>query len=110
MNSGTFRKGEKRPNQGKHGPPKATLDARRAIAAFVDDNAHRLTEWLDQVAQGVVDHSDESKMLVKPDPAKAFDMFQSVIEYHIPKLARTEHVGDGGGPVRIIATSDDQAI
>ena len=34
-------------------PNKATQDARQAIASFVDGNAYRLTEWLDQVANGV---------------------------------------------------------
>lgn len=58
-------------------PNKATAKAREAIADFVDGNAHRLTEWLDRVA-------DE-------DPAEAFKLFQSVVEYHIPKLQRTEN-------------------
>ena len=91
-------------------PNKATTDARKAIALFVEENAHRLTGWLDQVAEGVPDPNDESKMLVKPDPAKAFEMFQTVVEYHIPKLARTEHVGDGGGPVIVQASSLDERI
>lgn len=51
---------------------------------FVDENAHRLAEWLDQVAHGIPEQD------VKPNPAKAFELFQSVVEYHIPKLARTE--------------------
>lgn len=68
-------------------PNKATVQAREAIAAFVDGNAHRLTEWLDKVAE--------------EDPAKAFDLFQRVIEYHVPKLARQEITGQDGGPVQI---------
>jgi len=56
---------------------KATTNAREAIALFVDNNAHRLEGWLDEIA--------------KKDPKQAFDCFQSVIEYHIPKLARTEN-------------------
>ncbi len=55
---------------------KATADARAAIALFVNNNADRLEGWLDQVAQ--------------ENPAEAFKLFQSVIEYHVPKLARTE--------------------
>jgi hypothetical protein len=78
-------------------PNKATSDARQAIALFVDGNAHRLTEWLDQVAQGVKKLDEEGnptgEYAVPPNPAKAFDMFQSVVEYHIPKLARTEVSG-----------------
>ena len=89
-------------------PNKATADARRAIASFVDGNAHRLTEWLDQVAEGVKTETEdpetgevEVKWVVPPNPAKAFDMFQSVVEYHIPKLARTEVAGDPNSPVEV---------
>lgn len=85
-------------------PNKATIEARQAIALFVDQNAHRLTEWLDAVAYG-----DPSQDL-KPNPAKAFELFQSVVEYHIPKLARTEHTGEGGGPVRIVASNQDERL
>jgi hypothetical protein len=58
-------------------PNKATTAAREAIALFVDNNAHRLEEWLDRVAE--------------ENPAEAFKLYQSVIEYHIPKLQRTEN-------------------
>ena len=85
-------------------PNKATADARKAIAQFVDGNAHRLTEWLDAVAQGVktVDpETGEEKYVVQPNPAKAFDMFQSVIEYHVPKLGRMEVAGDANNPLEV---------
>jgi hypothetical protein len=89
-------------------PNKATSDARQAIASFVDGNAHRLTEWLDKVADGVkvieVDaNSGEpiERYVVAPNPAKAFDLFQSVVEYHIPKLARMEVAGDDNKPIVI---------
>lgn len=32
---------------------------------------------------------------------KFYDMFKDLLEWAAPKLARTEHVGDGGGPVEI---------
>lgn len=86
-NAGTFIKGQKKPNQGKRGPNKSTLEAREAIAQFVDNNANRLEEWLGRVAED--------------NPAKAFELFQSVVEYHIPKLARTEMTGKDGGPLQI---------
>ncbi len=95
-NAGTFRKGEKRPKQGKHGSPKATVAAREAIGLFVDGNADRLQGWLDRIAE--------------TDPEKAFGLFQSVIEYHVPKLARSELTGPGGGPVVIQATSADEKL
>ena len=79
-------------------PNKATQEARQAIALFVDQNAHRLTEWLNAVADG--DPLND----IKPNPAKAFEMFQSVVEYHIPKLARTELAGDTDKPIELKVT------
>lgn len=47
---------------------------------------------------------------VKPNPAKAFELFQSVVEYHIPKLARTEVSGKDGGPVVLQLSNADAAL
>ena len=74
---------------------KSTKEAREAIAAFVDKNAYRLSDWLDRVAHGDPDH------YIKPNPAKAFELFQSVIEYHVPKLGRMEVAGDPDAPIRV---------
>jgi hypothetical protein len=79
-------------------PNKTTQQAREAIALFVDGNAHRLTEWLDEVANGVPEKD------IKPNPAKAFELFQSVVEYHVPKLARTEITGADEGPIEMVVT------
>lgn len=88
-------------------PNKATNMAREAIAAFVDDNAYRLQGWLDKIADGEKDK--EGGYVIKPDPEKAFSLFQSVIEYHIPKLARTdinaEHKGNLS--IQIVKYSDN---
>lgn len=72
-------------------PNKATQQAREAIAAFVDGNAHRLQEWLDAIATGSLDG--------KPNPVKAFELFQSVIEYHVPKLQRSMIGADPENPI-----------
>lgn len=93
MNAGSFKKGEKRPNQGKRGAGKATLLAREAIARLVDDNAHRLEGWLDAIAKDK-----------KQGPMVAWRCMMDVLEYHIPKLARTEHAGDPNAPVKLDAT------
>jgi hypothetical protein len=84
----------------KGSPNKSTAAAREAIAQFVDGNAHKMQEWLEQVAIGV--KNEENKFIVLPNPEKAFGMLQSVMEYHLPKLARTEHTGDEDQPVKII--------
>lgn len=84
----------------KGSPNKSTAMAREAIAKFVDGNAHKMQEWLEQVADGV--KNDESKFVVLPNPERAFNMLQSVMEYHLPKLARTEHSGDAEQPMKVI--------
>jgi len=73
-------------------PNRQTQDARNAIALFVDGNAWRLEGWLDSIANG------DPELDLKPNPVKAFELFQSVVEYHVPKLARTEVTGKDGGP------------
>ena len=77
----------------KGSPNKATAAVREAIAVFAEGNAHKLQEWLDDIAMGVGGN--------KPDPAKAADLYLRAIEYHIPKLARTEMTGVDGGPVQV---------
>lgn len=88
---------------------KITLTAKAAIAEFVDGNAHRLTGWLDQVANGsplldaegkqVYDNEGNMVYAIRPNPEKAFNLFQSVVEYHVPKLARSEISGPNGGAI-----------
>ena len=89
---------------------KVTLTAKLAIAEFVDGNAHRLEGWLDKVANGdvlldkdgnkVYDGEGNPVYLVRPNPERAFNLFQSVVEYHVPKLARSEISGPNGGAIQ----------
>lgn len=74
-------------------PNKVTADARAAIATFIDGNAHRLQAWLDEIA---IDN-----------PEKAFVLFQSLVEYHVPKLARREIVGDPNAPIALVLNGSD---
>lgn len=71
-------------------PNKATQDVRQAIAMFAENNVSKLEEWLRKTAEGDPDNN------VKPDPGKAADLFLKAIEYHIPKLQRTEVSHSGG--------------
>ena len=50
-------------------PNKATSQAREAIAKFVDGNAHKMQEWLEQVAKGV--KNDDDKFIVPPKIGRA---------------------------------------
>lgn len=64
-------------------PNRSTAQAREAIARFVDSNSGRLQEWLDQIA------ADEG-------PKAAFHCVVDLLEFHVPKLARTEISGKDG--------------
>lgn len=117
-----FQKGNQygKKNSRKGVQNKTTAEARKAISEFVDGNAHRLQKWLDQVADGrpakdtegndVLRTDGQIKWEVEPNPEKAFQLFQSVVEYHIPKLARTEtdHSGDVGLSVNIVYPDADK--
>ena len=96
-------KGGKRDGAGRPSgvPNKSTTAARYAIAKFVDGNADKIQDWLEQVASGVQDE-ETGKWLVPPNPKDAFMMFQALVEYHVPKLARQEVVGDETKPIRHI--------
>jgi phage terminase large subunit len=94
------------PNAGKGRvkgvPNKATAKAHEAIAAFVDANAERLQEWLDQIA--------------RESPKDAFNAFLALVEYHVPKMARVEHTGKDGEAIQsrvtveFIARSNPEAF
>jgi hypothetical protein len=72
-------------------PNKATGAARLAFATFVDNNADKLQNWLDDIATNE-----------KLGPKVAFDCLMQVAEFHVPKLARTEHIGSEEQPVKVI--------
>jgi hypothetical protein len=104
------------PNAGKGRPVgavnKHTAIAKEAIAKFVDKNSPRMQHWLEEVAAGIpktdkegcirYDKHDDIIWIVPPNPEKAFLMLQAVMEYHLPKLARQEVVGDEAAPQRMV--------
>lgn len=87
----------KPPNAGigrvKGVPNKATVNAREAIARLVDGNAARMQEWLDAIAR------DEG-------PMAAWRCLADVIEYHVPKLSRSELTAQ----VNVVETTDQAVI
>lgn len=89
-----FKKGDKSiagPGRPKGLVNKSTSNAREAIARFVDGNADKLQEWLDKIAQ-------------EQGPMAAAKLFIDLIEYHVPKLARTEHINADDKPFTIDIT------
>lgn len=81
------------PGRPKGTPNKATTEFRQTITALLEKNAANVDLWLQRVAEGDGEN-------VKPDPGRALDLMAKLAEYAAPKLNRTEHVGEGGGPVQ----------
>lgn len=80
--------GERRGGRTAGTPNKSSSLAREAIAAFVDNNADRLNGWLDEIA-------------AENGAKDAFNAFTSLLEYHVPKLVRSEHTGKDGGDIKM---------
>lgn len=64
-------------------PNKATTDAREAINRLIDGNTDRLQDWLDTIA-------------AEKGPEAAWNCFVDLLEFGVPKLARTEIAGPPG--------------
>lgn len=85
-------------------PNKSTADARRVVSEIIDGNAHKLTEWLNVVADGIrkidsITGKETADYVVRPNPAKAFDMLHSLLEFHVPKLSRVQVSGQETDPL-----------
>ena len=79
-------------------PNKATQEAREAVKAILDSNLPFIQSWIQQTAEGIMD-DQTGKYIVQPNPAKACEIVQNLVEYSVPKLARTEVVGDEAKPI-----------
>jgi len=66
---------------------KATKDIKEAYRQLIEKNLDNMTKWLETIAY--------------KDPAKAINIISELSEYVIPKLARSEHVGEDGGDIKI---------
>ena len=84
-------------------PNKATQEAREAVKAILDSNLPFIQTWLQQTAEGIMD-DQTGKYIVQPNPAKACEIVQNLVEYSVPKLARTEVVGDEKAPQRMVVS------
>ena len=89
------------PGRPKGSVNRATQGVREMIAMVAEQNAPKFAQWLETVALG-----DGDK--VKPDPGKAAELYLKAIEYHIPKLARTEVSGTDGGSIEMVIKWADE--
>jgi hypothetical protein len=79
-------------------PNKVTQEARELVKQLLDANLPFLQSWIVSTAEGILDDKT-GKYIVQPNPAKACEIVQNLVEYSVPKLARTEVVGDEAKPI-----------
>lgn len=85
---GHVKYGGRKPNT----PNKSTADVRATIAFIAERNVTQLEKWLDRIAS--------------EDPNKAADLFLRMIEYHIPKLQRSELTGPNGSQLSVVVRAE----
>jgi hypothetical protein len=73
------------PGRPKGSQNRATTAVREAIATLAEQNIGRVQEWLDRIATR--------------NPAKATELYLRLLEYHVPRLARTELSNPDGSPL-----------
>jgi hypothetical protein len=81
-------KGVRLGGRGKGTPNKATLTAREGIAMLIDASVPKMAGWLDEIER---EHGAMAALRAVND----------LIEYAVPKLARTEVTGPDGGPLQV---------
>lgn len=96
--------GKKTGGRRKGSRNKVTPVTRAFWQAFLDHNAPELQQLLDEVRYGIEIEKQmpDGQVVVgrlNADPGKAFDLILKASEFCLPKLGRTEVVGESGGPV-----------
>jgi len=67
---------------------KSTSRAREAIALFVDNRADQIDGWIEEIYK---EHGAKD----------ALEAFVKFVEFHVPKLGRTEHSGVDGEAIPV---------
>lgn len=101
---GGSKPGERRGGRKKGTPNRVTREFRETVRLLLEENSENVSRWLTQVAEGVPAKGDQKGR--DPDPARALDLLVRLAEFAAPKLQRTEHVGEEGGPILTHEVSD----
>lgn len=88
-----FVKGNNLGGRTKGVPNKATSKTREAIAKFADETVEDFIAWIKEIALD--------------DKKEAAKLYLSAIEYHIPKLARTENKTEISGDIALLQIAQE---
>ena len=94
-----FVKGEARAKgagRKKGTPNKLTADVRTTIALIAERKILEVEGWLERVQ--------------KRDPDRAIDLYLKMIEFHVPKLQRTEVTGLDGAALSVELSQKDEKL
>jgi len=85
-------------------PNRVTRELREILRAVADKKAPELEAMIDETRYGIeIEKTLPDGRVVtgrlNADPGKAAELLLKLFEFGTPKLARSEVVGDGGGPV-----------
>lgn len=87
--------------EGEEPPPDAVTRGRGKSAQILrrmrDKDGKAMTTSLADIMSGSLPEGAIVQWVLRPDPGGATDTMLRALEYHIPKLARTEHTGPNGG-------------
>jgi hypothetical protein len=82
---------------------------RSAMAELAHGNIDNVNAWIQTVAAGVFDA--EGKCIVRPDPARAVELFMEMAQFSLPKLkAVAIDVRSSDGSVKQLSVSELEKI
>lgn len=90
-------KGERRGGRIAGTPNKSTSIVKEALGSFLDGNIGRLNDLLDEIYKQF-------------GPLVTFNCITDLVEFNVPKLARTEHTGAEGGPIETCDQTDREIL
>jgi hypothetical protein len=91
---GFVKGGPKRGGRKPGTPNKDVADVRATIKLVAERKVLELETWLNRVA--------------KKDPDKAMSLYLNMLEYHVPKLQRTEVTGLDGSALEVSLSAKDE--
>lgn len=89
-------------------PKERQRKTRETVLDLLDKYSDNFSVWLDEIANGK--KNEAGGTITRADPLTAAKLYLELLEFGVPKLARTEHTGKDGGPMVVSADRRDLAL